>query len=291
VINGNNNETFTNSVNGASNVDQLARRCRYVFDVNQLNDREWEQCNLKQITGMTREEFQSNDAQMGKLNDAASTLAALDVFPFFRFLNNRDGQMTVPKTGRYLIRKKRVTIVKAALTCALKVIKANPQYTAVLLDGGVFVDHAEFKQSQVDLAQLLGSCDKLEGDAGLEERATRLIVACFGLVLASIDRSIASLPPAPLEPAANANKPRTIKNLKEENDRLKRKLQKRTKEVKVLQKELEKLKELYHAKSDSEDDSGGDHSDDDDDDNDNDPAPKRPRPGQSTETVESDGEL
>jgi hypothetical protein len=60
----------------------------------------------------------------------------------------------------------------------------------------VFVDHAEFKQAQADLAQLLGSCGKLEGDAGLEERATRLLVACFGMVLASIDRSVAS-PPCP----------------------------------------------------------------------------------------------
>ena len=101
MINGNNNETFTNSVNGASNVDQLARRCRYVFDVNQLNDKEWEQCNLKQITGMTREEFQSNDAQMGKLNDAASTLAALGVFPCFRFLNRAGRRLRVegPKSS------------------------------------------------------------------------------------------------------------------------------------------------------------------------------------------------
>ena len=290
MINGNKNDTFTNSVNGASNVDLLARRCRYLFDVNQLNDKEWEECNLKELTGMTRAEFQSNDAQMAKLTDAASTLGALDVFPFFRFLNNRPGQLTVPKTGRHLIRLKRVTVVKAALTCALKVIKSNPQNTAVLFDTGVFVDYTQFKQALGDLEQLLGSCDKLEGDAGLEERATRLIVACLGLVLASIDRSIASLPPAPLEPAAKANKPRSMKNLKDENDRLKRKLQKRTREVKDLQKELEKLKAMQaEGETDGEDDSGEDNSDDDD--IDNDPARKRPRPGQSTETVESDGEL
>lgn len=289
VINGNKNQTFTNSVNGAGNVDALARRSKYVFDVNQLNDREWEKCDLKQITGMTREEFQANDAQVAKLREAESILAALDVFPFFRLLNNKPGQMTVPRTGRSLIRVKRVKVAKEALACALKVIKASPQNTAVLLDGGVFVDYAEFKQAEADLAQLLGSCDKLEGDAGLEERATRLIVACFGMVLASIDRSVASLPPAPLEPPTKANKPRSIKNLKAENDRLKQKLQKRTREVKDLQKKLKELKDSLADERSDEDDSAGENSDDND--NDRVPTAKRIRSTDDDDAAESDGDL
>ena len=104
------------------------------------------------------------------------------------------------------------------------------------------------------------------------------------MVLASIDRSIASLPPAPLEPAAKANKPRSVKNLKAENDLLKKKLQKRTREVKDLQKELQKLKDMLASESDGDDDSDEDNSDD------NDPAPKRRRPANGTDMDESDGE-
>jgi hypothetical protein len=104
------------------------------------------------------------------------------------------------------------------------------------------------------------------------------------MVLASIDRSIASLLPAPLEPAEKANKPRSVKNLKAENDLLKKKLQKRTREVKDLQKELQKLKDLLARESDGDDDSDEDNSDD------NDPAPKRRRPANGADTDESDGE-
>ena len=50
---------------------------------------------------MTREEFQSNDAQVAKLSDAVSTLAALDLFPFFRFLNQKTEKSWCQKQAKF----------------------------------------------------------------------------------------------------------------------------------------------------------------------------------------------
>jgi hypothetical protein len=68
---------------------------------------------------VTREELQTNDAKVAKLRDAESALAALGMFPCFRLLNNKPSQMTVPRTGRRLIRVKRAKVAKEALARAL----------------------------------------------------------------------------------------------------------------------------------------------------------------------------
>ena len=87
-------------------------------------------------------------------------------------------------------------------------------------------------------ANLLGSNDQLtdRDDSKLEERASRLLVACVGSVLKGIDRRLKTIPLATAAPAAS--KARSIKVYMAENEQLKTKLEKRTREVRDLKRAL-----------------------------------------------------
>jgi hypothetical protein len=74
----------------------------------------------------------------------------------------------------------------------------------VLFKTGVFKDTEEFEQAEADLSQLLGSNEQLtdRDNPKFEERASRLLVACVGLVLQVIDRKLEKIPLVTAAPAA-----------------------------------------------------------------------------------------
>jgi len=195
---------------------------------HQLTKEEWDAANCKEELGMDCNDFQEDPDEKTKLGEAVSILGALDLFPFMRLLNQSDAQA---KVGRLLrkLRLKRANTAYVAYKVGLKVLKANPQNLAMLIQSGVFSSIEDFKQAEADLSQLLGSNDKLVGDPGLEERATRLLVACIGLVLENIDRKLARLPAEVLAtPATNKTKTKSIKTYVQENEKLRSKLEKRS---------------------------------------------------------------
>ena len=154
-------------------------------DLHQLTTIEWADANCKEELDMDCADFQGNFDEKTKLGEAVSILGALDVFPYLRLLNQSNAKA---KVGRLLrkLRLKRVNTAFVAYKVGLKVLKAEPQNLAMLFKSGVFSSIEDFKQAEADLSQLLGSNEKLVGDPGMEERATRLIVACIGLVLEDI---------------------------------------------------------------------------------------------------------
>ena len=197
-------------------------------DLHQMTTDEWAAANCKAELGTDCVDFQEDPDEKTKLGEAVSILGALDVFPYLRLLNQGNAKA---KVGRLLrkLRLKRVNTAFVAYKVGLKVLKANPQNLATLFKSGVFTSIEDFKQAEADLSQLLGSNDKLVGDQGLEERATRLLVACIGLVMETIDRKIARLPAEALAtPATNKTNKKSIKTYVQENEKLRSKLEKRS---------------------------------------------------------------
>ena len=223
--------------------------------------------------------FRADKDEKTKLGEAVSFLRALDVLPFTRLLNQENAMLRVNILNRKL-RLKRAETVFAAFKEDLQVIKTSPQTTAVLFKTGVFKDTEEFKQAEADLSQLLGSNDQLtdRDDPKLEERASRLLVACVGLVLQVIDRELEKISLVTAAPAAP--KVRSIKVYMAENEQLKTKLEKRTREVRDLKRALKDLTDTQDSDSDDDESNMSDSSDDDDQ------AAKRQRPGKESDSDE-----
>ena len=252
---------------------------QYVIDLHQLTREEWDACNCTENLGMSYEAFHDDKDEKIKLGEAVSFMRALDVLPFARFLNQDNAMLRVNILNRKL-RLKRAETVFAAFKEGLHVIKTNPQNLAVLFKTGVFKDTEEFKQAEADLGQLLGSNHQLTGrdDPKLEDRASRLLVACIGLVLEVIDRRLEKIPLVTAAPAAP--KARSIRVYMAENEQLKTKLEKRTREVRDLKRALKDLADAQDSEGDDDESNTPDSSDDDDQ------AAKRQRSGEASDSDE-----
>jgi len=249
----------------------------YVIDLHELTRQEWEECNCTRDLGMSYDAFHADRDEKTKLGEAVSFLGALDLFPFARLLNQENAMARVNTLGRKL-RLKRAETAFAAFTAGLKVLKSSPQYIALLIKSAVFKDIEELKQAEADLSQLFGSNDQLtdRDDPKLEERASRLLVACVGLVLEIINRKLEKIPPATEAPAAP--KVRSIKVYMAENEQLKTKLEKRTREVRELKQAIKNLTDTQDSDSDDEESNMSASSDDDDQ------AAKRQRSGEDSDS-------
>ena len=264
VQNGNDNGVFLQNTTGTLDADLVYRQSTYVLDKRILTLEQWNDLDMPKRSGKTHQEFLDCASEISKHSAAESTVQCFNKFAYLRQLNREDAKSKVPDLKKKL-KVKRFDEVGKMIEDVNRIMQ-EPHYQEFMVTSGVFVDAGGHEQAQRDMAQMMTTPKKLAGNSdGIENRATRLIVASLGISLYAIEQKIGKLTPGGSPSASSLvvrkkPKAKTAKALAEELGVLKAKVLKRGRRVVKLKEAIQDLQERLN-----EDDSIFDFSDSDSD--------------------------
>jgi len=254
VQNGNDNGVFLQNTTGTLDADLVYRQSTYVLDKRILTLVQWNELDMPKRSGKTHQEFLDCASETSKHSAAESTVQCFNKFAYLRQLNREDAKSKVPDLKKKL-KVKRFEEVGKMIEDVHRIMQ-EPRYQEFMITSGVFKDAAEHVQGQRDMAQMMTTPKKLAGDGdGIENRATRLIVASLGISLYAIEQKIRKLTPAGSPSASSLvvpqkTKAKTAKVLVEELGVLKAKVLKRGRRVVKLKEAIQDLQERLNDDDD-----------------------------------------